>query len=167
MVGPDDLRHLLAKLIVMYRGFAQGWVYAIGWLLSLPNELSAAGVTITFWRPDLNNGIWVAAFLVALALVQLFGVRGYGEGKLNTDTTILPKLTPGISRIHSLHHQNHSGHWFYHPRHHHRLRWSSRRFQRLYRRALFSRSWPISPWFPRFLFRIRHCCLLFQRYRAR
>lgn len=95
---------LLAILIVVHRGFAQGWLYAVGWLLSLPNELSAAGVTITYWRPDLNNGIWVAAFLVALALVQLFGVRGYGEGKLGTDIAKLPMLTDGISRVHSFDH---------------------------------------------------------------
>ena len=62
-----------------------GCNYALAWLLSLPNELSAAGVTIEYWRPDLNNGIWVASFLVALALVQLFGVRGYGEGQFTSN----------------------------------------------------------------------------------
>lgn len=48
----------------------------------MPFELTAAGITIGFWRPDLNIGIWVSVFLVLLTVIQIFGVRGYGEGKL-------------------------------------------------------------------------------------
>ncbi|RQM04641.1 hypothetical protein DH86_00004151, partial [Scytalidium sp. 3C] len=61
-------------------GFAVGWDYAIGWLTILPFELTAAGITIQFWRDDLNIGIWIAVFLVFLSAIQIFGVRGYGEG---------------------------------------------------------------------------------------
>lgn len=61
------------------RGFAMGWDYAISWLTVLPFELIAASITITFWREDLNMGIWVAVFLVVLGIIQVFGVRGYGE----------------------------------------------------------------------------------------
>ncbi|KAI1417730.1 amino acid permease/ SLC12A domain-containing protein [Hypoxylon sp. FL1857] len=60
-------------------GFAIGWDYAIAWLTVLPFELIAAGITIEFWRPDLNVAIWVTVFLVVLTLIQIFGVRGYGE----------------------------------------------------------------------------------------
>ncbi|KAK1983838.1 amino acid permease [Colletotrichum cereale] len=60
-------------------GFAMGWDYAIAWLTVLPFELVAASITIKFWREDLNMGIWVTVFLVALATIQIFGVRGYGE----------------------------------------------------------------------------------------
>ncbi|KAI1769059.1 amino acid permease/ SLC12A domain-containing protein [Hypoxylon sp. FL1150] len=60
-------------------GFAMGWDYAIAWLTVLPFELIAAGITIQFWRPDLNVAIWVTVFLVILTLIQIFGVRGYGE----------------------------------------------------------------------------------------
>ncbi|UQC77944.1 amino acid permease [Colletotrichum lupini] len=61
------------------RGFAMGWDYAIAWLTVLPFELVAASITIKFWRDDLNMGIWVAVFLVVLGIIQIFGVRGYGE----------------------------------------------------------------------------------------
>jgi amino acid transporter len=57
-----------------------GWDYAIGWLTILPFEITAAGLTIDFWRPDLNIGIWIAVFLTILCIIQVFGVRGYGEG---------------------------------------------------------------------------------------
>ncbi|KAK1595265.1 amino acid permease [Colletotrichum navitas] len=60
-------------------GFAMGWDYAIAWLTILPFELVAASITIKFWRDDLNMGIWVAVFFVVLAVIQVFGVRGYGE----------------------------------------------------------------------------------------
>ncbi|KAI2464188.1 amino acid permease/ SLC12A domain-containing protein [Annulohypoxylon bovei var. microspora] len=60
-------------------GFAMGWDYAIAWLTVLPFELIAAGITIEFWRPDLNVAIWVTVFLVILTAIQFFGVRGYGE----------------------------------------------------------------------------------------
>jgi len=62
-------------------GFAVGWDYAIGWLIILPFEITAAGLTIQFWRDDINIGVWIAVFLTILALIQIFGVRGYGEGE--------------------------------------------------------------------------------------
>jgi amino acid transporter len=58
-----------------------GWDYAIQWLTILPFEITAAGLTIDFWRPDINIGVWIAVFLVALSIIQIFGVRGYGEGE--------------------------------------------------------------------------------------
>ena len=58
-----------------------GWDYAIGWLTVLPFEITAAGITIQFWRDDINIGVWIAVFLTILAAVQIFGVRGYGEGQ--------------------------------------------------------------------------------------
>ena len=58
-----------------------GWDYAINWLVILPFEITAASMTIQYWRQDLNVGIWIAVFLTVLAGIQLFGVRGYGEGR--------------------------------------------------------------------------------------
>ncbi|KAI1335131.1 amino-acid permease inda1 [Xylariaceae sp. FL0016] len=60
-------------------GFAVGWEYALGWLTVLPFELIAASNTIQFWRTDINVAVWVTVFLVVLSVIQIFGVRGYGE----------------------------------------------------------------------------------------
>jgi amino acid transporter len=60
-------------------GFAMGWDYALSWLTVLPFELIAASITIQFWRTDINIGVWITVFLVALSCIQIFGVRGYGE----------------------------------------------------------------------------------------
>ncbi|KIW94436.1 uncharacterized protein Z519_04412 [Cladophialophora bantiana CBS 173.52] len=59
-------------------GFAMGWQYAIGWLITLPFEITAAGITIDYWH-HYNIGIWIAVFLATLIIVQFFGVKGYGE----------------------------------------------------------------------------------------
>ena len=62
-------------------GFACGWDYAIQWLTILPFEITAAGLTIQYWPrgASTNIGVWITVFLVALCIIQIFGVRGYGE----------------------------------------------------------------------------------------
>ncbi|RMZ78671.1 hypothetical protein DV738_g3764, partial [Chaetothyriales sp. CBS 135597] len=60
-------------------GFAVGWDYAIGWLTVLPFELTAASITIEFWREDIRASVWITVFLVFVCVIQIFGVRGYGE----------------------------------------------------------------------------------------
>jgi len=62
-------------------GFACGWQYAISWLTVLPFEISAACNIIHFW-PDsegITNAAWIVPILVALVIIQFFGVKGYGE----------------------------------------------------------------------------------------
>ncbi|OMP83598.1 putative amino-acid permease [Diplodia seriata] len=60
-------------------GVAMGWQYSVGWMLTLPFEITAAGITIEYWksREQVNPGVWCAVFLSALILIQVFGVRGY------------------------------------------------------------------------------------------
>ncbi|KAL8708689.1 MAG: hypothetical protein Q9225_007565 [Loekoesia sp. 1 TL-2023] len=60
-------------------GFAMGWDYALSWLTVLPFEITAAGITISYWRDDINIGVWITVFLFILVVVQIFGVKGYGE----------------------------------------------------------------------------------------
>ncbi|CAF2552005.1 unnamed protein product [Rotaria sp. Silwood2] len=60
-------------------GFAMGWNYALNWLIVMPLEITAAGLVINYWTTSVNIGVWVTIFLVALLIINLFGVRGYGE----------------------------------------------------------------------------------------
>ncbi|KAK4194728.1 amino acid permease/ SLC12A domain-containing protein [Triangularia verruculosa] len=60
-------------------GFAIGWGYALTWMIILPFELVAASITIRYWNDSISMGVWVTVFLVTLSLIQIFGVRGYGE----------------------------------------------------------------------------------------
>jgi hypothetical protein len=83
-------------------GFAVGWDYAISWLTVLPFELTAAGITIRFWRDDINIGVWITVFLFVLCVIQIFGVRGYGEGLCNP-LHLTTQLLNISSRIHPQH----------------------------------------------------------------
>lgn len=62
-------------------GFACGWEYAISWLTVLPFEISAACNIIHYWpgSEGINNAAWIVPLLVALVVIQFFGVKGYGE----------------------------------------------------------------------------------------
>ncbi|KAK3620060.1 hypothetical protein LTR56_023643 [Elasticomyces elasticus] len=62
-------------------GFACGVEYAISWLTVLPFEISAACNIIHYWpgSEGINNAAWIVPLLVALVVIQFFGVKGYGE----------------------------------------------------------------------------------------
>ncbi|KAF2740424.1 amino acid permease [Polyplosphaeria fusca] len=63
-------------------GFAMGWNYALQWLVVLPLEIVAATLTIEYWNHgSVNNNAWVAVFLTVIVVINLFGVRGYGEAE--------------------------------------------------------------------------------------
>ncbi|KAK6357721.1 hypothetical protein TWF718_002030 [Orbilia javanica] len=90
--------HALGELAVMYPvagafytyscrfidpawGYAMGMNYAFNWLVVLPLELTAAGITLQFWEGarNIHISVWITVFLVIVTLINLFGVRGYGE----------------------------------------------------------------------------------------
>ncbi|CAF1043221.1 unnamed protein product [Adineta steineri] len=60
-------------------GFAMGWNYALNWLIVMPLELTAAGLVINYWIKSINIAVWITIFLILLLIINLFGVRGYGE----------------------------------------------------------------------------------------
>ncbi|PRT56248.1 General amino-acid permease GAP1 [Wickerhamiella sorbophila] len=66
-------------------GFAMGWNYALQWLVVYPLELIAAAVVINYWNYDdngatnVNKAAWVSLFYFIISMVNVFGVRGYGE----------------------------------------------------------------------------------------
>lgn len=48
----------------------------------MPLEIVAACLTINFWNGgQINNDAWVSIFLVLIVVINLFGVRGYGEAE--------------------------------------------------------------------------------------
>ena len=64
-------------------GFAMAWNYALSWLVTLPLEIVAASITISYWQGarDVNRAAWVTLFLFLNITINLFGVRGYGEAE--------------------------------------------------------------------------------------
>jgi len=64
-------------------GFAMGWNYAMQWLIVFPLEIVAAAITVNYWNRDAqyNPAIWVTLFWLLIVVINLFGVRGYGEAE--------------------------------------------------------------------------------------
>ncbi|CAO1613264.1 unnamed protein product [Jaminaea pallidilutea] len=62
-------------------GFAMAANYWMQWFVVLPLELVAASIVINYWDPNNNitPGVWVVVFIVAITVINFFGVRGYGE----------------------------------------------------------------------------------------
>lgn len=60
-------------------GFTIGILYSLSWLISFPSELVACAMTVGYWDKKTNPDVWVAVFYVVIILINLFGVRGYGE----------------------------------------------------------------------------------------
>lgn len=44
-------------------------------------EIIAASLTIRYWNEQLPSAIFVTVFLVAILVINLFGVKGYGEAE--------------------------------------------------------------------------------------
>ena len=38
-----------------------------------------AALTVGYWNPDINVAIWITLFLVAIVLINVFGVLGFAE----------------------------------------------------------------------------------------
>ena len=53
----------------------------MGWLVVLPLELTAAGITISYWDSGINVGVFITIFLILITAINLAGVRGYGEAE--------------------------------------------------------------------------------------
>jgi amino acid transporter len=60
-------------------GFSMGWTYWFSWAITWPLELTAAGIIIQYWRPDLSIGIWIAIFFVLFTATNFLPVRWYAE----------------------------------------------------------------------------------------
>ncbi|RSL95200.1 Amino-acid permease inda1 [Fusarium oligoseptatum] len=60
-------------------GFAMAWNYVLQWAASLPLELTVCAITIQYWAPDVSPGVWIAVFLGAIIILNVFGTLGYAE----------------------------------------------------------------------------------------
>lgn len=55
--------------------------YALQWVVVLPLEIIAGALTIGYWDPDLPKSVFVTIFLIVIVVINLFGVKGYGEAE--------------------------------------------------------------------------------------
>ncbi|OAV90257.1 hypothetical protein PTTG_04646 [Puccinia triticina 1-1 BBBD Race 1] len=74
--------HYTTRFVDPALGFAIGWNYWYSFAVTLPTEITAAGIVIKYWTKDVNVAVWITIFLVATTTVNLFGVKWYGEAEL-------------------------------------------------------------------------------------
>ncbi|KAI1004609.1 Arginine permease [Podosphaera aphanis] len=60
-------------------GFAMGWIYWFSWATTYALELTATGLIIQYWVPQLNIGVSIGAFFVILTAINLLPVSYFGE----------------------------------------------------------------------------------------
>lgn len=62
-------------------GFALGWTYWCKYIITTPNQLTATALIISEWksRSEVNPGVWIAIFLVAICAINYFGIKFFGE----------------------------------------------------------------------------------------
>jgi amino acid transporter len=51
------------------------------WLTVLPLEIIAAAMTIGYWDERLTRAIFVTVFLTVIILINMFGIKVYGEAE--------------------------------------------------------------------------------------
>jgi AAT family amino acid transporter len=60
-------------------GYLTGWNYWFLWLVTCIAEITAVGIYMGLWFPDVPRWIWALAALGAMGSINLLAVKAYGE----------------------------------------------------------------------------------------
>jgi len=60
-------------------GFALGYNYLFKYLIVTPNNINAAGIVIRYWNESVHIAVWMVVFIAFIGIVNLLGVRVFGE----------------------------------------------------------------------------------------
>nr|WP_318382658.1 phenylalanine transporter [uncultured Enterobacter sp.] len=71
--------HFAYKYWGPFAGFLSGWNYWVMFVLVGMAELTAAGIYMQYWLPDVPTWVWAASFFILINAVNLVNVRLYGE----------------------------------------------------------------------------------------
>ncbi|WP_239551550.1 amino acid permease [Paenibacillus elgii] len=67
------------KYIGPATGFTVGWLYWFGWVITLGSEVTASGLIMKRWFPDVPTWIWCTIFVIMLFLLNALSTRAYAE----------------------------------------------------------------------------------------
>ncbi|KAL2022648.1 hypothetical protein VTK56DRAFT_4992 [Thermocarpiscus australiensis] len=62
-------------------GFATGWNYFFKYVIVLPNNLTATGIILQYWLPNINVSVWIVVFGVVIVILNLIHVSFFGEAE--------------------------------------------------------------------------------------
>ncbi|MDQ1147247.1 AAT family amino acid transporter [Bacillus sp. SORGH_AS 510] len=84
-------------------GYITGWNYWFLWIVTCMAEITAVGIYMEYWYPDVPRWIWALAALVIMATVNFLAVKAYGELEfwfaLIKIVTILAMIVVGAGMI--------------------------------------------------------------------
>jgi amino acid transporter, AAT family len=84
-------------------GYITGWNYWFLWIVTCMAEITAVGIYMEYWYPDVPRWIWALAALVIMASVNFLAVKAYGELEfwfaLIKVVTILAMIVVGAGMI--------------------------------------------------------------------
>ncbi|KAK7058012.1 hypothetical protein R3P38DRAFT_3253044 [Favolaschia claudopus] len=69
------------RFVSPWLGATLGWNYYLQWALSIPSELVAASVILSFWTDKLQSWEWSLIIIVPVFAFNLLPVRFYGEAE--------------------------------------------------------------------------------------
>jgi yeast amino acid transporter len=70
-----------ARFVDPAMGFSVGWTYLFKYLITTPNQLTAAALVLQEWVPRsrVNPAVWITIFLILIICINYFGIRFFGE----------------------------------------------------------------------------------------
>ncbi len=71
--------HFANKYLGHFAGFLSGWNYWFLYILVGMAELSAVGVYVRYWWPDMPHWVSALVFFAVINLINLASVKSYGE----------------------------------------------------------------------------------------
>lgn len=60
-------------------GYLTGWNYWFLWVVTCMAEITAVGIYMEFWLPNVPRWIWALTALMIMAMVNFLAVKAYGE----------------------------------------------------------------------------------------
>ncbi|KAK4045964.1 amino acid transporter [Microbotryomycetes sp. JL201] len=60
-------------------GFATGLNYLMKYLIVTPNNIVSGAIVVQYWTDVVPVGAWIAIYIVGIVLVNLLGIRVFGE----------------------------------------------------------------------------------------
>lgn len=91
------------RYIGRFAGFATGWTYTFEMFVVALADVTAFGVYMGFWFPDVQRWVWILAVVFFIAAVNLAAVKVFGELEfwfsLIKVTAIIAMIAGGIAVI--------------------------------------------------------------------
>ncbi|WVQ77052.1 hypothetical protein IAR50_006731 [Cryptococcus sp. DSM 104548] len=73
--------HYASRFVDPSLGFALGFNYWYSYAITIPTEIVAATIVISYWDADTNAAAYITVLLVAIWVINFLGAKAYGEAE--------------------------------------------------------------------------------------